>query len=238
MKRFSTVAPFLLWAVAACAPAMPISPQQVSAIKTIGIISAIGNQVEIKNVVALRPMEVYWRLPGNGQVDDLVVKRLGDLLAPRFEIRPVTYARAKFFDAWRGPALNELVRTEVTPQGLDAYVVVTPTVRMLGVSGVLLTGIGLLETGSGIFGYEDQLYTLYKITVIDGRQLAILGSQGATLGNDSIVIAGPHRDVDHALWAESAAEMSDAHRAQLDTEIKDLVDRSLPLTLHALGLVN
>jgi MltA-interacting protein MipA len=94
MQSFAAL--LLLGLLDACA-AVDASPPKLASVKTIGVISAIGDEFTLTRA----------RLTGLGNsaqgfsieswgVDDLIVSRASSLLNRRFEIHPVTYRRGAF----------------------------------------------------------------------------------------------------------------------------------------------
>ena len=83
-------------------------------------------------------------------IDDLIVGASA-LLGRRFQLQPVTYPRASFaardrnspfalVNMTRDDPIKELVRNQVTPQGLDAYVVITAATSPYGSRGRTVAG--------------------------------------------------------------------------------------------------
>ncbi len=72
----------------------------------------------------------------------MMTAKIRAALASRFEVRPVTYRRAVFaaFPDRAGILAQyfrpELVRTEVSPQGLDAYLVILKSERQFSQTNV------------------------------------------------------------------------------------------------------
>jgi hypothetical protein len=217
--------------------------------KSVGIISAIGDELTLTQagLTGLADNEQRFSIEPWG-IDDLIVARAGALLAPRFQVQPVTYPRAAFaarqrdapiaaMNLLRDDPIKELVRKEVSPQGLDAYVVITKATSKYGSRGRTVTGIGIINRGA-VFGSYVQLHTLYMITMIDGHELNGVGKRtAAPLGSDEIVkLTGPSRQVDTSLLP--TASNAPASDQALKAATIDLIERSLPATLQDLRLVD
>ena len=110
--------------------------RQAPIVKTVGIISAIGDQFTFEKA-GLTGLD---NSPRSGPIaswglDDLMAQQVTDALSIRFQMQPVTYPRATFattresaitaVNLVRGDPFKKLVQTEVSPQGLDAYIVIT-----------------------------------------------------------------------------------------------------------------
>jgi len=152
------------------------STAKLQATKTVGIVSAIGDDFTLTRAGLIAPADAErhasierWGL------DDLVVARAGALLGPRFQVVTVTYPRASFaapeqtsaftllnieqpsalkllnMKSRRDDQLSELVRGQVTPQGLDAYVVITKAPSTYGSRGRTVAGIGIIQNVA-VFG--------------------------------------------------------------------------------------
>jgi hypothetical protein len=216
----------------------------------IGIISAIGDDLTVTQAGltgtdgSSRNASIEaWGL------DDLVVARIGAALAPRFQIQPVTYPRAAFavqvpVSPFRAAKLldrpdgriAEMVHSYVTPQGLDAYVVVTKAGGAYGSRGGQVVGIGIINHVA-MFGSSAQLHALYAVTVIDGRTLTVLGVRTAsTTGQAELFrLAGPSREIGADLLS---AGSDPAGSDRLRAAVIDLIDQSLDRTLQELHLVD
>jgi hypothetical protein len=246
---------FLLIVVSGCASIDARSPK-LQAIKTVGVISAVGDELTLTKAgltgfenhdqsVSIEP----WG------IDDLIVSRAGALLSRRFQVQPVTYKRAAFaalerdtsiagpiavpifvVNRMRDDPIKALVRTQVSPQGLDAYVLITKAKTKFGSRGHTITGIGVINRAA-LFDSHAQAHALYMIRVIDGHDFSVIDTKSAPpVDNIEIVrLAGPSRTVDDSLLptADDAAR-----NEKLKAAIIDLIERSLPTTLQDLRLVN
>jgi hypothetical protein len=238
----------LLAALAAgCAGVEGVS--KLSTAARIGVISAIGDDFTLTKAgfTGTDGSSRHASIEAWG-IDDLVVARIGAALAPRFQIQPVTYPRAAFvapdptspFRAARlldsrDNRIAELVRTQVTPQGLDAYVVVTKAAASYGSRSGQVTGLGVIQHVA-IFGSSAQLHALYTVTVVDGHTLNVIGKRTAAPSGEAELfrLAGPSREIGADLL--SAAD-NPAVSDQLKAAIVELIDLSLGKTLQDLHLL-
>jgi hypothetical protein len=128
---------------------------RLQAIRTVGVISAIGEEISV-TLTGLTPLNKFGQsVPvGSWGLDDLIVQQATTLLSGRFRVQPVSYSRAAFatikesvvapVNLMRGDPFKALVRTDVSPQVLDAYIVITRAKSKLG-TGRKVEGIGFAE---------------------------------------------------------------------------------------------
>ncbi|MBR1201197.1 hypothetical protein JQ562_38075 [Bradyrhizobium sp. AUGA SZCCT0051] len=229
--------------VAGCAT-FATSDSKLQAVKTVGIISAVGDQVTVAkggltgldNGSKSFPIEP-WGL------DDLIVQQATAALGGRFQVQPVTYSRSAFAtikdsvftpaNLVRGDPFKQLVRTEVSPQGLDAYIVITKAQAVYGGGHRKVEGVGFITYRTVTESYS-QIYALYEIRVIDGKTFDVIDKKAAQpLGNaGNVPLAGPSRPVDGNFPISSG----DGNDEGLHRAIVDLITRSLPTTLGDMHL--
>ncbi|MBV9565113.1 MAG: hypothetical protein JOY90_32385 [Bradyrhizobium sp.] len=229
---------------------MNTPPAELQAAKTIGIISAIGDDFTLTRAGLTGPAETerHASIEAWG-LDDLIGARAGSRLGQRFQVKPVTYPRAPFaareqasaftplnLRSGRDAALKELVRNQVLPQGLDAYVVITKAESAYGSRGRKAAGIGVIENVA-VFGSTAVLHALYTIHVIDGHSFKVISKRAASpLQNAGVFrMAGPSREIDAEL--ASAAQNPAASEA-VKAAVIELIDRSLATTMQDVQLVD
>jgi hypothetical protein len=244
----------LLLAVGACATVgAPMAQAPTSqapnaqAFKTVGVISAIGDELTLTKagLTGLDSGNTSFPIEPWG-IDDLIVGRTRALLSKRFQVQPVTYRRAVF--AAREPAspitvinllrddpIKELVRTEAAPQGLDAYVVITKATTEYGNRGRTIAGVGIVKHDAALGSYA-QLHALYVIRVIDGHDFKVIDKRSASPPDNAEMnrLPGPSRMVAAALVPTGDA----AHDGKLKAAVTELIERSLEPTLRDLRLVD
>ena len=223
-------------------------PPKLQAIRTVGIISAVGDEFTLTNAGLtgfdngdrVFPIEA-WGL------DDFIVSHTGGMVSRRLEVQAVTYSRAAFAaierdtsnsvaDVLREDPIKKLVRTEVSPQGLDAYVVITKAISRYGSRGKAVAGVGMI-IHDDVFDSYRQIHALYVITIIDGHDFSVIDKRSAEpLNNTEIVrLAGPSHVIDDALQPpENGALPSD----KLKAAVIDLIESSLFRTLQDLRLAD
>jgi len=217
---------------------------RLQAVKTVGIISAIGDEMSVARagLTGLNNTNRSLSIEAWG-LDDLVVQQAATALSVRFNVQPVSYRRAAFaaitdspirpMNLVRGDPFNKLVQTEVSPQGLDAYVVITKARSSVG-SGRYVEGIGLIEYRT-LLASHNQLHALYEIRVFEGKTFKVIEKRAAQpLDNpEGLKLAGPSRTVDEAI---APGKDDAAQNERLRAAVADLLARSLATTLGDMHL--
>jgi hypothetical protein len=221
---------------------------KLQALKTVGIVSAVGDEFTLTKagLTGFADDDQRFSIEPWG-IDDLIVSRAGALLGTRFQVQPLTYRRASFaareraapiavMNVLREDPVKELVRKEISPQGLDAYVVITKATSPYGSRGRTVAGVGIINHGA-VFGSYAQLHALYLIRVIDGHEFKVIDKRSASPldGAEMVRLAGPSRLIDPSLLP---AANDPARNDNLKAAVTDLIERSLPATLRDLRLVD
>jgi hypothetical protein len=243
--RFATVVLFAV-SVSACA-AFETRETKLQAVKTVGIVSAVGDEITFAKggLTGLNNRSQSFPIASWG-LDDLIVQQATTALNGRFQVQPVSYNRAAFaaikdspvtpVNLVRGDPFKKLVQTEASPQGLDAYIVITKAKSNLGTGPRKLEGIGLLTYGTVMESY-NQVHVLYEIRVVDGKTFEVIEKMTAPPLDDGgqITIAGPSRRIDEISPADTG---NPAENQRLRAAIADLVARSLSTTLSDMHLAD
>jgi hypothetical protein len=231
--------------VSACAT-FATGEMKLQAVKTVGIISAVGDQMTFAKagLAGLDNRSQSFPIESWG-LDELIVKQATAALSGRFQVKPVSYKRAAFatiekdspltpVNLVRGDPFKKLVQTEVSPQGLDAYVVITKAKANFGAGGRKVEGIGFVTHGA-VLDTSNQIHALYEIRVIDGKTFDVIEKRAAApLDNaEAARLAGPSRLVDESF---SPGTGDPARNENLHRAIADLIERSLPTTLSDMHL--
>lgn len=230
MRTFQIL--LLLLLLGACVhPAVPVEDAKVASIRTVGVVSAIGDTFRVNDRSI--PIEPWG-------IDQAVIDKIAALLGSRFQVVPVTYQKPAFTNP-RGRPLADVVRTEVSPQGLDAYIIVNKISQVLPplVGGFVkygTFGLSIVDTSTLLVTFVT-LSAAYGITIVDGHQLTVIGGSPALVPTKVVTgeFSRPIRAVDKS-WLPSSPVMSDAESQRLKDAVWDLIDKSLPLTLHELKM--
>jgi hypothetical protein len=239
----------VLVAVSASACAMFETGQaKLQAVKTVGIISAVGDEMGFAKA-GLTGLDNHTRSFAIGAwgLDDMIAQQATAALDGRFQVQPVSYSRAAFaavekdfpvapVNLVRGDPFRKLVQTDVSPQGLDAYIVITKAKSNFGGGGRKVEGIGFITYDTLLASYS-QIHALYEIRVIDGKTFDVIEKRVAPpLDNvETIRLAGPSRLIDDTL---SPINGDPVQNEKLHGAITDLIVRSLASTLSDMRLAD
>ncbi|RXT46561.1 hypothetical protein [Bradyrhizobium betae] len=215
---------------------------RLQAIKTVGIVSAIGEEMSLTQagLTGLGNTGQTASISAWG-LDELIVQQTTKLLSGRFRVQPVSYRRTAFaairdsavapVNLLRSDPFKELVRSDVAPQGLDAYIVITRARSKLG-NGRNVEGVGLAQYRTLLADY-GLIHALYEVRVIDGKSFDVIEKRAAApLDNTGTMrLAGPSGTVDQGLDGPASSE-------RMRAAIADLITRSLPVTLGDMHLAN
>jgi hypothetical protein len=241
-------AAFLAVLLCGACTALRTPPPALRDFKTIGIVSAIGDTLTVTKagLTGFKDNEQRFPIDAWG-VDDLIVSTANEILSRHFQVQPVTYKRAAFaalendhpvvvVNLLRDDPAKELIRAQVTPQELDAYVVVTKAKSPYGSHGRKVTGVGIINNAALLKAYT-QIYALYVIRVIDGHSFKVIDKRpAAPLNNtDMVRLEGPSRLVDDTFLPTTGSVVENE---QLKAAVIDLINRSLPTTLGQLRLAD
>ena len=124
----------------------------------------------------------------------------------------------------------------MSPQGLDAYIVITKAKSNFGRGGRKVEGIGFVTYGTVLASY-NQIHALYEIRVFDGKTFDVIEKRNAPALDDAVEVKlpGPTRQVDDSYSPGSGepARNENLHRA-----ITELIVRSLSTTLSDMHLAD
>lgn len=241
MRLFVAV---LLLALGGCV-AQSVPPEKISTIKSIGIVSAIGDQVTLKTLgIMVFGNAIDVGATDDWGVDDAAERIVRDQLGKRYDVRAIAHDRAAFRSDKPGvpasmpltAALKSALRLPPGAPGPDAYVVITKSAVPYSLTNQFLYGLGLLQGGFG----STMSYAIFRVTVVDGRDFTVLAQTTAQLPDatpfDSV--HGPHELVDSAMWADTVAALKPTQRQAIKAELEKLVSFSLPVALKSLELAN
>jgi len=220
------------------------SKDKLQAVKSIGIISALGDEFTVTHggLTGLDNRSQRFSIASWG-LDDSIVQQVTSALSGRFQVQPVGYSRDAFFQVEKEKVLSpvNLLRGDrfkplvagVTPQGLDAYLVITKAKSSYGSGARTIEGIGLLSFRS-LVASHDQIHALYEIRLFDGKSHEVIEKLAAPPLDSAgaVRIAGPSRMIDAPL----APDADPAQDNRLRADITNLLTRSLSLTLNDLHL--
>jgi len=236
----------LVVSLGACAM-LETGETKLQAVKTVGIISAVGDEMSFSRMGLTGLNNASQSFPiGAWGLDDLIVQQATAALSGRFQVQPVSYQRTAFAtikdspvapaNFIRGDPFKKLVQTEVSPQGLDAYIVITKAKSNFGGGARKVEGIGFVSYGTLLASYNE-IHVLYEIRVIDGKTFDVIEKRAAPPLDDAaeVKLAGPSRLVDESF---SPGAGDPARNENLHGAITELIARSLPSTLSDMHLAD
>ena len=243
------VATVVLLAVSLSACAMfETRETKLQAVKTVGIISAVGDEMNFARIGLTGPNNANRSFPiGPWGLDDLIVQQATAALTGRFQVQPLSYQRTAFaaikdspaapVNLVRGDPFKKLLKTEVTPKGLDAYIVIIKAKSNFGGGARKVEGIGFVSYGTLLASYSE-IHVLYEIRVYDGKTFDVIEKMAAPpLDNGATVeLTGPSRLVDDSFSPSAGGDP--ARNENLHGAITDLIARSLSSTLSDMHLAD
>ncbi|HVJ42562.1 MAG TPA: hypothetical protein VM639_13750 [Dongiaceae bacterium] len=246
MKRL--LCGLLLVLLSACS-ATTLTRQQTGEVHKIGIISAIGDELNIRSFMpdASRPDGLLDR----GSITDLaldayVVEQATARLKDKYDIIPIAYQPGVFHqteteqslhaNAVQGRSLGQVIRaTTQLPTGMAAGTESSVDIYLVFLSGhaklqngdhsLYGTSLSRLPAADGAPSYN--LGVVYWIAVIDGHTLQSIGNVN-TLSDHA---------VDPALWADKVAALTADQKRQLAGIWQKRIDLTLAPALRKLNLL-
>lgn len=228
----------LLATVAARVSVAPAAP----ALPKLGIVSAIGDKLYLRKVgITVFGNESSEMAVDSWRLDDVMTGKIRAALAGRFDVRPVTYQRTPFATLGERDEIfarehrPELVRAGVSPQGLDAYLVITKSSSKYGQTNQHAVGLGIVEK-STLLEPQYHVYANYALGLVDGHTWEVTAGTVANLPNHLITsdLGGVIRKVDKSFWPTSP---DPAANQRLRGVLADLIDKSLSEPLERMRLV-
>jgi hypothetical protein len=228
------------------------SAEGMQGVKRVGIISVVGDKFDFRKIGLTVFNNELNAVPVSWGIDEFVTNRIRALLGRRYEVRPVSFQRAAIANAGEGlidalqkTSLTDVVRSSVTPAGVDAYIIVRPAVSQFASTNQNLAGFGVLTTGGLITNSESVVHTLYSVIVIDAHQFTEIEyataapfdqSLGAILGfGECPGVHGPCRKIDNSMVP---ASHNAADIAKFRSMVVEMIDKSLPDVLRRAQLIN
>ena len=217
-------------ALGAAAAFVETRATRLQAIKTVGIVSAIGEEMSLTQagLIALGNAGQSLSISAWG-LDELIVQQATKLLGGRFRVQAVSYRRAAFAAirdfggcASQSPAQRSVQGAgpqRCRAQGWMPYIVITRARSKLG-NGRNVEGIGLAQYRTLLADY-GLIHALYEVRVIDGKSFDVIEKRAAApLDNTGTMrLAGPSGPIDATFEGPATSE-------RLRAAITDLITRS------------
>ncbi|HVJ42555.1 MAG TPA: hypothetical protein VM639_13715 [Dongiaceae bacterium] len=209
-----------------------MTPQQVAAIKTIAIVSSVGDEMMTIDV----PFFGLGSSVTKGPIADLdldthVIAQLTDRLKDHYQIVPVNYKSTDFrSDRMKAPIGTVVHDATTLPSGtptVDAYIVLTTTTIEIRNSGRHVRGAFMARLAT-VSGHEHYAGVIFKMTVVDGHSFQ-------PISNIDVV---DYDAVNQDYWADGVSALTASQRDKLKQELNSQLDATLRPALKRLPLID
>ena len=232
---------FLTIGLSASGPYMgSLSPPDLARIRTVAIISAVGESFAFERV---RPSTFEWSAPpdtrylevSDWKIDDNVTREVTSLLSKRVTIKKVFFQRADF-GTWNYAILRQNIFKLNGDPGIDAYILILRDWHYdaIGHSVHDLQGLGLYRRELPSGENPEGIYASYRVVVIDANTGAIFASREASMPDGSL----PWMQAPASLWPKTPNDLTDVQQKTLSADLTRLIDDTLPRTLAEIRLSN
>jgi hypothetical protein len=212
-------------------------------VKSVAVISAIGDCIRLQRIDAtiFSAGEDAECAPIDG-IDETVVDQITKALLPHFAVKAVRYNRDAIahmpfvLATGMGEANIDAQLKAIPNPGVDAYVVV----QKLRLSNVISDnsrwsdGLGMARESS-LFGATNKMFALFTIRVIDARTFKELADHPVKKPGSFLGLF-PIMDVDEALWARWAREVTAEKKAAIKAKLMPLIQEGIADSLHKMQL--
>jgi hypothetical protein len=215
-----------------------LSPPDTRTIKTVAVISALGNtflfeRVPAKDFEWLGPPDSRFLEISDWAIDPAVTRIATAALAKRFTVKPIVFRPADF-STWDYSNLKSAALNLNGDPAIDAYVLILRDWRPDEI------GYGVHELGGLGFYRKDRpsghpklaVFASYRIVVVDALTGDTIASRTALLPSNKL----PWLPEDAALWPKTPNDLTEPQRTMLATAETKLIDATLPRTLLQMNL--
>jgi hypothetical protein len=251
--RTGIVAALLLLAACAITPSK-IEPTSLGRIKTVGVISAVGDSLSYKEIaIMVFGNDLVEQPAAEYGIDPYVIGEVTKELSGHYRVQPVTYDVGDFlpnkvtvansqgmFDD--GDPIGTVIRNKVKPNDLDAYVVVLKADSGVFNTNQSVRGFGLIRRAMAFY-HMYWAHATYYVAVIDGHTGKVLSGAGAADRAhpfslfDGPYVAGPYKDADETYWPDDLKNIPPAKVKLLADTLDALVTASMPDALREMKLL-
>jgi hypothetical protein len=215
-----------------------LSPQDLRGIRTVAVISALGNsfvfeRVSDKQFALLAPPDSHFLEISDWALDQLIAKEVAAALAKHFTVKQIVFRPADF-STWDSSLLKQAALDLNGDPAIDAYVLILRDWHWdeIGYGSHALGGLGFYrkdrETGHSKFA----VFASYRIVVVDALTGDTIASREALLPDKTL----PWLPTDASLWPKTQNDLTDEQRATLLADERKLVDATLLRTLVQMNL--
>lgn len=139
------------------------------------------------------------------------------------------------FDTWTYKSLGRRIRELPMPETpVDAYLLVLRDWRSddIGHSSHAIAGLGLYRRDLPNRGERTGVFASYRLVLMEPDRGRVIASRAALLPDGHL----PWLPVSSVHWIPSQDDLTAAQREMLHRDFQQLIEASLPGTLHSLGL--
>ncbi len=233
MRRAMVALGVLLIAVAA----NDAAAKQPDARKSVCVISEIGQDFNLKKIglMVFANEEESVPIP-SWKFDDRVYAKVSGMLKKNFRVKRIDTPQGAFASLYqpgdlfrdRDDEARQIVRKLVAGSQCDYDLVIFQGVSQFSSSNQYLRGLGVLETGTEVFGKGHNLFALAYYKVYEGKGLTVIRREWGDGGQSTFMAAirGPFQEID--------AEAHPSLRAVADDpKVRDIVWALLDKSLSA-----
>jgi hypothetical protein len=231
---------FLL--ISGCAALQPIDPEKLTAIQRIGVISLLGDEMQIKKVgtTVFNNVEKYEKV-GDWKIDEYVKSVVRgeivdnsrfvyvELTADQQALRQTYFEKERIKKAADAESVKDEMKQIAHTDSIDTLVLV---LRMA-------TGDPFSDTNQYVYGYGlyHRSFLSYEQTGVYGRMLVVV-QDVKTMEEMRRRGVVAKKVVDNAYWTEEFARLPAGKQQYIEKTIKEEIGSSLKLGLNRLGLTN
>jgi hypothetical protein len=217
-----------------------LSPPDLARIRTVAIISAVGESFAFERVHSstfewFAPPDAHYLEISDWKIDDDVTRAVTAILSKRVTIKKVFFQRVDF-GTWNYAILRQNIFKLNGDPGIDAYILILRDWHYdaIGNSVHDLQGLGLYRRDVLSGESPEGVYASYRIVVIDANTGAIFASRAAAMPDGSL----PWMKTSQSLWPKTPNDLTDAQQKSLSADLALLIGETLLRTLAAMKLTN
>ena len=215
-----------------------LSPLDYRTIKTVAVISALGNtflfeRVPAKDFEWLGPPDSHFLEISDWALDPMIEKSVSAALAKRFTVKPIVFRPADF-STWDYANLKSAALNLNGDPAIDAYVLILRDWRPdeIGYGVHELGGLGLYRKDRPSGHPKLGVFASYRVVVVDALTGDTIASRAALLPNSAL----PWLPEDAALWPKTPNDLTEQQRAMLAAAETKLIGATLQRTLVQMNL--
>lgn len=242
--RFIADEPAATGAVKA-APSRPAASAAATApVKTIGLISVLGESFTVKKVGVMVFNNEEHRIPIAGwKINEQVAALVARRLRKTFKVKPIRVPDGAFerfgtggFSLFssRSETLGKFVAEHAASQPCDYYLLVAPGGDRVGSSNQDVSGLGILRL-DGMFGASEFIHAYASLQVYDSKFAPLRSEDDVNIKLSIVadVLRGPHVEMKEGnrLPPDPQAAVADPRTRKIASE---LLEKSLAMTLPKL----